>query len=500
MFSISTLILSLPPFTLRSAWLPYVLTGGTFLTYSEPRPASRTLTFSVSSLPAGAAVQSAVLTVSCALSGPGTFLVSGSPLLQQDLTSRLTPDGTGAYADLPVSFYFRAEADPDEKDHPEAAASVTRAELVIEYLEAGAAPAAPVSDSAPFLSAARSLLPCAVLHFPDGSRQALGPEAILSFRLDQGLDDGPLLGSACAAMLAIRLSNASREWYPGGALRGGRPLLGAWLSLSLRAGEQAAPVPLGAFLIEEMSGGEDDLFLELRGFDAMASLPVIPYTRPQRLGTMDELLMDAAAQAGLVPDGSLFCNGSVQALSAPASPDETVRDAIAHLCQAGGSFSCISPDGRLSVRPAVPPAQGPSVTPSEYLSCAHDERLFAFSHLGILPSGSGDGLFRWYSLDESDRGGLNTVLIRDNPLFPFDLPDLTDTLARGLQSAFTGACWRSMDLSWRWRPDAVPGARLTVLTRGGTAFSSLLTGQSLCWDGALRARSFCPVDTALPGL
>ena len=42
------------------------------------------------------------------------------------------------------------------------------------------------------------MAPFAALRFPDGTAQALGPGEIVSFQLDEGCDDGPLLGQAPA--------------------------------------------------------------------------------------------------------------------------------------------------------------------------------------------------------------------------------------------------------------------------------------------------------------
>lgn len=486
----SVLILPAAPFSLRSCW---VSRGGAAA--SLPSAARKDVRYAVSSLPRGCAVESASLAVCCDLPDGGTFLIAGSPLLSQDVTALLRTDGSGGYRDLTIPFFFRASAGQERRGFFEAFAAVTSAVLTVSYTGPSEGAEAP-PDPSLFSSPARDLLPEALLSFPDGSLQQVGPDSILSFRLDRGTDEGPLLGRACAAMLSVRLANTAGEWFPGGAMRQARPLLGAWLRLSLRAGEGGPAVLLGSFRIEEMEGSETGLFLELRGFDAMACRTDGPYVPPQTLPvTLSELLSHLAAQCGLQLSGALPVNGGVSCQATPAAlPDCTFRQALGFICQAGGAFACVTPDGVLRVSPAFPQGGAFAVPPEAVLSLSHDERTFSFAHLRVLPFET-DGLGTALTLPPEDGtplSGLDTLLIRDNPLFPRQVTQ-TFELARGLSQALSGAGWQALDLCWRGDPTVPPGAPLEVVTPRGARIFSLLTGETLLWDRGLSARARCPV-------
>ncbi len=496
----SALILSVSPFTLKSTWVT-MANPGQYAQLTVPSEANRNVVYGVSALPRGAVIESADLTVERTLSGPGTFLVQGSPELEQDLRPLIRPDLSGSYPDLTVNFYFQAEPAGGSGFH-EVRAEVGSAELRISYTvpDSGGPAPDPAPDAAPFRAPARKLMPRGVLQFPDGSRTVIGEGNILSFRLDQGVDDGPLLGRACAAMLSVRLANAEGEWLPGGPLRGNRPLLGAWLSLYLTGGpEQAFTVPLGAFHLEEMAGEEDGLFLELRGFDAMAAVLEKPYQPLQLPASLSALLGRAVNLGGLPVSGTLPCNADT-ACSVQPVPAEggTVREALANICEAGGAFAFITAEGVLRIRGVNPAGETPvRIGPGQILRLAHDERSFSFRHLLVQPDGTaGTEDLHSYSLDESEPAGENALLIRRNPLFPYNSPQLS-ALAGPLKTALAGASWQALQMTWRWEPSAVLGAPLEVTKPNGEVIRTVLCGQTLWWDGGLRAEAWCCVETGI---
>ena len=497
-----TLTLSVPPFTLKSTWVT-VANPGQYAQLTVPSEANRNVVYGVSALPRGAVIDSAVLTVERTLSGPGTFLVQGSPDLVQDVKALILPDLAGNYRDLTVNFFFQASPAGGEGFH-QVRAEVAAAELAVVYTLSDVPVPDPVPDAAPFRAPARKLVPRGILQFPDGSRTVIGEESILSFRLDQGTDDGPLLGLACAAMLSIRLANADGEWMPSGALRGNRPVLGSWLSLYLAGGESGSPerafsVPLGAFHLEEMSGDENGLFLELRGYDAMAARLEKPYQPLQLPATLSALLSRAVNLGGLPVSGTLPCNGGTSCTVQPV-PEEggTVREALANICGAGGAFAFITPEGALRIRAVNTAGETPvRIGPDQTLRLAHDERAFSFRHLLVQPDGTaGTDSLRAFSLDESVPTGENALLIRRNPLFPDNSP-LVGTLGENLRTALTGASWQALSITWRWEPAAILGIPLEVTTKDGNVIRSVLCGQTLWWDGGLRAEAWCCVETEI---
>ena len=489
----STLILSVPPFILSSGWM---VVAGQNITpvVSESFLARESAVFGLSALPRGARVESAVLSVAVSLTGPGEFLVQGSPELTQDLTGLIYANASGSFEDLALSFSFRARITSGSRGYHRVKAKVSSAVLTVGYDPPAEPPPDEAPQTPPFSAAARRLLPRGILQYPGGARQVIGPESILSFRLEQGVHDGPLLGCACAAMLSVRLANAAGEWHPGGALRGDRPLLGAWLSMYL-TGEgpvSSFGVPLGVFRLTEMSGGEDGLFLELRGYDAMAALLERPYLSGTLQMPLDRMLEHVLSLCGLPAEGGLLCNGSAFLSASPVPPEGgTLRQALANLCGAGGSFACVSREGNLIIR-SMRTEEAPFVVgPDQVYALSHDERVFSFRHLLVQPWGtSGPDSLRAFSLDGSGPTGENALVIRGNPLFA----NGADTLGAGLKEAFTGASWQALTMVWRWDPSVVPGARLTVRTRDGGEIQTVLCGQTLSWDGGLTARAYCRVD------
>ena len=494
------LTLSVSPFTLKSTWVG-MANPGQYAQLTVPSEANRNVVYGVSALPRGAVIESAALTVERTLSGPGTFLVQGSPELHQDLLPLILPDLNGNYPDLTVNFFFQADPAGGSGFH-EVRAEVASAELRISYTvpEGGGPEPEPLPDAAPFRAPARKLVPRGVLQFPDGSRSVIGEGNILSFRLDQGADDGPLLGRACAAMLSVRLANAEGEWLPGGALRGSRPLLGAWLSLYLTGGpEQAFSVPLGAFHLEEMAGEEDGLFLELRGYDAMAAVLEKPYQPLQLPAPLSALLNRAVMLGGLPVSGTLPCNGETSCSVQPVPAEGgTVREALANICEAGGAFAFITPEGTLRIRAVNTAGKTPvRIGPDQTLRLAHDERSFSFRHLLVQPDGTaGKEDLRAYSLDQSEPAGENALLIRRNPLFPYNSPQLS-ALAEPLKTALAGASWQALQMTWRWEPAAGLGTPVEVTKKNGEVIRSVLCGQTLWWDGGLKAEMYCSVETEL---
>ena len=248
-----------------------------------------------------------------------------------------------------------------------------------------------------------------------------------------------------------------------------------------------------------MAGEEDGLFLELRGFDAMAAVLEKPYQPLQLPASLSALLGRAVSLGGLPVSGALPCNADT-ACSVQPVPAEggTVRKALANICEAGGAFADITPDGAMRIRGVNTAGETPvRIGPDQILRLAHDERAFSFRHLLVQPDGTaGTEDLRSYSLDQSEPAGENALLIRRNPLFPYNSPQLS-ALAGPLKTALSGAAWQALQMTWRWEPAAVLGTPLEVTKPNGEVIRSVLCGQTLWWDGGLRAEAWCCVETGI---
>ena len=354
----AVMILSAREFSLRSTWTG-TETGGA-VRYTTPSLAREYVSFSVSQLPRGAVVRQAILRVTAYLGYTGGRLtINGAEGLARDVTDLIVSDSAGNYPDLTLAFAFRANGGQGGAGSHVSVTQVRSAVITVTY-EPGDSAAADTKAAVWRAASApsRDLRPFASLRFPDGAEQALGPGEILSFRLDEGCEDGPLLGQAPAAVLSLRLANAAHEWYPGGSLRGDRALLGATLALRMRVQTDIGPVqvPLGSFVIDEMRGDEQDAWLELRGFDGMANALEAVWTDTAAYpALLSDILANIAAAAGLGVEGVLACNRDRVISRKPDWGENcTLRSALMQVCAAGGSFARVTRSGLLGIAPAYP--------------------------------------------------------------------------------------------------------------------------------------------------
>ncbi len=498
----ATLYLNAKDFYLKSSWVG--TESGGEVRYTTPSLARETVRLAADQLPDGARVTAAVLRVrvSEGYTG-GTLTVNGDPALTRDIAALITPDSAGRYPALPLAFAYRANGGAGGAGSHLSTAHVLSVGVTVTY-EPDDGAAADMS-AAIWQAAAqpgREMAPTAALVFPDGSAQALGAGEIVSFQVDEGCDDGPLLGQAPAASLSIRLANAAHEWYPGGSLRADRELLGAQLRLGLRVTTALGPVnvPLGAFALEEMRGDEGDAYLELRGYDAMANVLEAPWRDNTAYpALLSDLLANIAAQAGLGVDGVLACNRDRTILRRPEWPEDcTLRQGLMHVCAAGGSFACVTRAGRLGIRPARPDSAAPlTLTPAHYMRLRHDERRFRFNRVTAWPKGAADP--EDAVTDAVDAAvparPQNTLSIRKNPLLTGD-DEQTRGLLAGLKAAFTGAEWQALALTWRGDPQRVIGEAVALTDQDGRVLRSMIAGQSLCWDRGLYMKAVCRVTYA----
>ncbi len=500
----AVMILSAREFSLRSTWTG--TESGGAVRYTTPSLAREYVSFSVSQLPRGAVVRQAILRVTAYLGYTGGSLtINGAEGMARDVTDLIVSDSAGNYPDLTLAFAFRANGGQGGAGSHVSVTQVRSAVITVTY-EPGDS-AAEDTKAAVWRAASapsRDLRPFAALRFPDGAEQALGPGEILSFRLDEGCEDGPLLGQAPAAVLSLRLANAAHEWYPGGSLRGDRALLGAILALRMRVQTDIGPVqvPLGSFVIDEMRGDEQDAWLELRGFDTMANALEAVWTDTTAYpALLSDILANITAAAGIGVEGVLACNRDRVISRKPDWGENcTLRSALMQVCAAGGSFARVTRSGLLGIVPAYPDyGEALRLTPAHYMRLRLDERGFAFNRVTAWPRGVTDPAA---AVTEAVDPALparpqDTLTIRNNALLTGDNAQTRGLLA-GLKAAFAGANWQALRLTWRGDPQLQAGSAIRLTDQDGRELFSFIAGQSLCWDGGLYAKAVCRVGYVGP--
>ena len=495
----AVLYLNARAFYLKSTWVG--TQSGDTVRYSNPSLAREYVTFSASQLPRGAVVAQAILRVQVTYGYTGGVLtVNGVNRLERDIAALFIPDSAGNYPDLTLTFAYRAYGGAGGVGSHMSSTRVNSAVIEITYTADDGA-AADTRDALWRAAAqpSRDMAPFAALRFADGSEQALGPSEIISFQVDEGCDDGPLLGQAPSSLLSLRLANAVHEWYPGGSLRGERALLGASLSLRMRVQTDLGPVnvPLGTFTLDEMRGDEGDAFLEVRGFDAMANGLERAWSDTTAYpALLADILANIAAAAGLGVEGVLACNRDCVIRQRPAWGARcTLRQGLMYVCEAGGAFACVTRSGRLGIRPAYAPETDVlALTTAHYMRLRHDERVFAFNRVVAWPRGvtdPADTVAAAVSAAIPEKTQ-NTLILRANPLLTGD-NEQTRGLLSGLKAAFAGRGWQALCLTWRGDPQREIGQAVSLTDQDGHTLSSLIAGQSLCWDRGFYMKAVCRV-------
>ena len=496
----ATMYLNARAFYLKSTWTGTETENG--IRYTTPSLAREYVTFRASLLPRNAVITQAILRVTASYGYTGGSLtINGEERLEREVTGLLIPDEAGNYPDLTLTFAYRANGGQGGAGNHMSSTQVRSAVITIDYTPGdGAAADMRAALWAAACAPSRTMTPFGTLRFADGSEQVFGPGEIVSFRVDEGCDDGPLLGQAPAAQLSLRLANAAHEWYPGGSLRGSRALLGALLRLGMRVltAQGPAAVPLGTFTVEEMRGEENDPYLELRGFDAMANAMEAVWTDTTAYpALLTDILANIAAAAGLGLEGALLCNRDQVIRQRPAWGEGcSLRRALMAVCGAGGSFARITREGRLSIASARPEMSAAlPLTPALYTRLTHDERRFSFNRVTAWPLGATDpaDVVTDALVPSLPARPQDTLTLRGNPLLTGDNAQ-TRALLAGLKAAFTGAEWQALRLTWRGDPQQVVGQAVSLTDQDGRVLGTLIAGQSLCWDRGFFAQAVCRVE------
>lgn len=489
--------LALAPFTLRSSWI--TREDGSFTTPSTAQEMKR---FGASALPAGSTVQSAALTVTAAMGYSGGVLkIAGQAAAALDVTDQFQADAEGNFADFSLLFSYRALGETGAAGGHISVCQVKSAVIEVVYQAGAGAERDESAYRAAALAPRREVRPRGMITYPGGKRQPLEPEHILAWEIHAGCAQGVLLGTASSALLEIALANAQGEWNPGGALRGSAALLGAEIEMEigLRTAGEMVYAPAGKYIVEKLEGMENGPALRLTAYDEMANAMARKFqdglTYP---ATLSQVLSEIIRQSGLQSAGALACNRLAVISARPDWGEEcALRQALAFVCAAGGSFAYIARSGRLTIADAWKQTPLLTLTPESYLEKNLDERGFQFNRLSVLPRNARDDGDRLTAAVEESLPELpgNTLYLEDNPLFVRGQA-LAAALTQGLKAALTGAAWRSVRVRWRGDPAVEIGTRLLLTDRAGNALETTIMEHAMAWDQGFSCESACVINTA----
>ena len=489
--------LALAPFTLCSSWI--TREDGSFTTPSMAQEMKR---FGASALPAGSTVQSATLIVTAAMGYSGGVLkIAGQVAAALDVTDQFQAGAEGNFADFSLLFSYRALGETGAAGGHISVCQVKSAVIEVVYQAGAGAERDESAYRAAALAPRREVRPRGMITYPGGKRQPLEPEHILAWEIHAGCAQGVLLGTASSALLEIALANAQGEWNPGGALRGSAALLGAEIEMEigLRTAGEMVYAPAGKYIVEKLEGMENGPALRLTAYDEMANAMARKFqdglTYP---ATLSQVLSEIIRQSGLQSAGALACNRLAVISARPDWGEEcTLRQALAFVCAAGGSFAYIARSGRLTIADAWKQTPLLTLTPESYLEKNLDERGFQFNRLSVLPRNARDDGDRLTAAVEESLPELpgNTLYLEDNPLFVRGQA-LAAALTQGLKAALTGAAWRSVRVRWRGDPAVEIGTRLLLTDRAGNALETTIMEHAMAWDQGFSCESACVINTA----
>lgn len=499
----ATMYLSIERFQLTSSWKASYLDDkiGGELTFTYPTEKQAIKVFNASAIPAGSVIQQAILTVSAAEGKGGGYLrMNGSTALSQDVTHLFKASQEGKYADFGITFSYRAYGDFGNLGANTSTAVIRSATIAVTYV-AGAGEA---FDADAYRTAAlapsRDIRPRGIVTYPDGSTQPIDGRHILRFDINEGYDNGILLGTAAGAVLEMNLANAGGEWLPGGSMRGNRPIYGAKITMEigLKVNGEYVYTPAGTYIIDHVRGNEGDPAISLQGYDEMCNSLETPFTDGLRYpATLSQILQEIVTQSGMGVFGVLACNRVAQIPKAPDWGEEcTLRRALAFVCAAGGSYAYITRDGLIGIADAWKQSPAIELATEHYTKLAQDERIFSFNRIVVNPRNAKKETDKIHASLNSDLEELpsNTLYIDDNPLFVKGQTVAT-TMANGLRDALQGASWQALDVRWRGDPSVTFGTRVKLTDRRGNVIHSTVMAQTMGWNNGFYSSSRCKINT-----
>ena len=335
-------------------------------------------------------------------------------------------------------------------------------------------------------AAGRRLYPTAEITPLNGAATAVGADDILSLTIQEGADSALLPGAVLSAAYALTLNGVRGRWLnvdrlPGATVR---------LFLNVLDGDAWRTLPLGAFIVSELSADEQRGAMKLTGCDSLAEGLAAAFsddlTYPAPLG---DLWRAAVTQSGYAWTGEVP-NGTAIIDRRPDWGEAALRQAMGWIAAAAGCFVRLSRDGALELVPCRRDAEDAALTPDDYMSLTLGHRDFGpVNGLNVTPSGGGDGL----SLRDGGVG--ETLSVSGNPLFIGGAAHLGQ-LARGMLDQLGGLRLTRADFRWRGDPAVGVGSRLRLMDTRGDARWVTVTRQTLTFQGGFSASCACAVPEA----
>lgn len=321
----------------------------------------------------------------------------------------------------------------------------------------------------------------------DTSRQVVLTAAdVISLNLDEGVDDGLLVGAVLSAKHTLRLAGADDAWLPGGAKLAQDTLRGA--TVQLRVGTSGQTQPLCTFVVNQVEAEYGAACVTLSGYDSLYE---------ETAGTFDDSLTYPATLLEVVnhilgntryaPLSSLP-NGACVIPQRPQWGSCGTRQALGWALALAGCFARVSRAGALEVLPVwTDGAQAETIQAEADLKDVH-----GFCEFGPLEAlrattvraGDGDAQPEQIEVKTDPDAAVtsqNALDLGSNPLLIAGAQQ-SQTLLSGALS-----CLEGMHLfrrSFRFRGDPTLNVGALVSARGAT---SLLTRQKFVLDKGLYA-------------
>ena len=499
-------------FGIRSSWQASRAAGSGTWSYTTPSTARKSIVFQASNLPIGSTVQTAVLTYTNIYSTTSGVItcrgIPGTTSRSINVADIIETDADGHFQDFSVEFTYQANghyptSSTASSGTYDSTATVQLCQVEVNYTSGTETGYDAEEYMAAAKAASREIRPRGVITYADGAYQPLTPEDIINFEINEGTDDGILLGQALTAKMQLQLANIHGEWLPGGACRGERSIKGATVTLEigLMVDGNYMYTPAGIFVIEEIAGMEGSPYIELKGHDMMTAIMeshkfADGLTYP---ATINQIFQEIITQSGFGVEGLPYINTAVRLAKKPDWGEEcTLRQALGFVMSATASYAFMSRDGKIGVKPAweSDPERTLELEPEHYLNLEYNENSFTFNRISIAPRNAKSDSDNIVSAVDSsiEERQSNTLYIEDNPIMTKGWTT-NQQIADGIKTAMTGANWHGMKAQWRGNPSVTIGTRITLTDTRGEDTETTIAFQCLRWTKGFSATAECSIDS-----
>lgn len=277
---------------------------------------------------------------------------------------------------------------------------------------------------------ARTMTLRGTITFATGAERAFAGEDVARVTVDEGVDDGMLIGAVLSAKYTMELVGTQGAWLPGGAKLGNRTLIGATVQMELGAKDASgafAYAPFGCFVVEEACADTDAPKVTLKGYDSLYSETADAFadtlSYPATLGSVFAHILENTRYtfSGQIP------NGSRQIAKKPNWGEISVRQAMAYALTLAGAFARVDREGTFEVRPAYDAGQQAVTVPqAEWLRREYGYDTFGpLNALIAQTAGAADGSGEVYGISarvdaQAAEHSRNTIRLSNNPLLLSD--------------------------------------------------------------------------------